>query len=383
MTSYVGFAIIGAVAAVVTYVGTFVVRRLATRFSIIVVPDETRVHEKPTPTVGGAAMFVGFLVAMGVASRLPQFKAVFHGSSEPLGLVLAAAVIFTVFVYDDLREMSAPAKVAGQVLAGTVLYVFGLTWLFFRVPLAGTTLVLSRDLIPVFTVLWVVGMANAVNLIDGLDGLAAGIVGIASLAFFLYAHRLLQVGTIGISNTGPLVAVIVLGLCVGFLPHNFHPAKIFMGDSGAMLLGLLMAACTMAVVGQTDSAFASRTYFTFAPAAIPFIILGIPILDTAFAIVRRAGRRGSLAERDIDHLHHRLMRLGHGQVRSVLILWTWTALLSALVLYPALTGKDNVVVPIGVVALFVALYTVFAPRGKAVAESPRHAAPTRSGSKER
>jgi UDP-GlcNAc:undecaprenyl-phosphate GlcNAc-1-phosphate transferase len=334
------------------------------KFSLLVMPDERRVHERPTPTIGGAAMFVAFLIAMCVASQLKPFRPVFRGSSEPLGVVIGAAVIFAVGMVDDLREVSAPAKMSGQVLAGTLLYFSGLTMLFFRVPLVGTTVVLSSDLAPLLTVIWVVSMANAVNLIDGLDGLAAGIVAIASAAFFLYSHQLFRAGNISVDNSGPLVAVICLGLCLGFLPHNFHPARIFMGDAGAMLLGLLVAASTLSVVGQTDQPFSGRTYFFFAPIFIPFFILGIPMLDTAFAIVRRAGRRGNPAKADKDHLHHRLMRLGHGQTRSVLILWIWTALLSALVLYPTYTKKGNAEIPIAVAALGIALYTLFAPSGR-------------------
>ena len=137
-----------------------------------------------------------------------------------------------------------------------------------------------------------------------------------------------------------------------------------MGDAGAMLLGLLMAASTLSVVGQTDSPFSGRTYFFFAPIFIPFFILGIPMLDTAFAILRRAGRRGNPAKADKDHLHHRLMRLGHGQRRAVLILWAWTALLSGVILYPTFTNRGNAVIPFGVAALGVALYTVFSPYGR-------------------
>jgi UDP-GlcNAc:undecaprenyl-phosphate GlcNAc-1-phosphate transferase len=357
--------IVGLVAAFATFVCTFIVRRLAARFSIIVLPDDRRVHERPTPTAGGAAMYLGLLVAMVVASQLHTLSPLFRGSSDPIGLVLAASIIFTVGMVDDLREMSPPAKLSGQILAGTVLYLFGINMLFFRVPFAGTTLVLSADLVPVLTVLWVVGMANAVNLVDGLDGLAAGIVGIAALAFFFYSHQLVHTGTIVQESSGPLFSVIVIGLCLGFLPHNFHPARIFMGDAGAMLLGLLMAASTMSVVGQTNNDFNGRTYFLFAPLAIPFFILGIPMLDTAFAIVRRAGRRANLAEADKNHLHHRLMRLGHGQTRAVLILWTWTALLSGLVLYPTLANRSISYVPFGIAALGVALYTLFGVRGRA------------------
>lgn len=351
-------------AAVVTWVATFAVRRLTVRFALIVVPDERRVHETPTPTIGGAAMYMGMLVSLAVASRLPGLRAVFQGSSEPVGLVLAATVIFTVGLVDDVRDVSPPAKMSGQVLAGTVLYFAGISMLFFKVPLLGTTLSLSPALVAVMTVVWVVGMANAVNFIDGLDGLATGIVAIASLAFFFYSHQLVRIGSVTAGNSGPLIAVVVFGMCLGFLPHNFHPAKIFMGDAGAMLLGLMMAATTMAVVGQTSNGFSGRTYFFYAPIFIPFFILGIPMLDTAFAIIRRAGRRSNLATADKNHLHHRLMRLGHGQTRAVLILWAWTALLSALVLVPALTNRNSVFLPAGVAALGVALYTLFAPRGR-------------------
>jgi UDP-GlcNAc:undecaprenyl-phosphate GlcNAc-1-phosphate transferase len=353
------------VAAAVTWAATFAVRRLAVRFSFIVVPDERRIHERPTPTVGGAAMFLGLLAAMAVGSQLEGLRPVFRGSSEPIGLVVAATVIFSVGTFDDLREMSPPAKVSGQVLSGTVLYFAGISMLFFKVPLLGTTLSLSPDLVAIMTVVWVVGMANAVNLVDGLDGLAAGIVAIASAAFFLYSHQLVSIGTVSGDNSGPLIAAVVFGLCIGFLPHNFHPARIFMGDAGAMLLGLLMAATTMSVVGQTGTGFSGRTYFFYAPIFIPFFILGIPILDTAFAIARRAGRRTGVATADKNHLHHRLMRLGHGQTRSVLILWAWTALLSALVLVPALTNHNSAFIPAAVAALGVALYTLFAPRGRA------------------
>ena len=348
----------------VTWLATFVVRRLAVRFSIIVVPDERRVHESPTPTVGGAAMYLGLLAAMVVASQLPGLSPLFRGNSDPLGLVLAASVMFAVGMADDLRDMSAPAKLSGQILAGTVLYLFGINMLYFRAPLVHTTLVLSADLIPVMTVIWVVGMANAVNLVDGLDGLAAGIVAIAASAFFVYSHQLVHSGTIAQATSGQLFSIIAVGMCVGFLPHNFHPARIFMGDAGALMLGLMMAASTMSVVGQTDQDFSGRTFFFFAPVVIPFLILGIPILDMVFAIVRRAGRRTSPAMADKNHLHHRLMRLGHGQTRPVLILWTWTALLSGLVLYPSFSAGSLSIVPFGVAALAVALYTGFGVRGR-------------------
>ncbi|HEX5265474.1 MAG TPA: MraY family glycosyltransferase [Acidimicrobiales bacterium] len=360
------YAEVFALAALLTYGLTFPVRRVATVLGAIVEPDERRAHLVRTPTVGGAAMYLAFLVAMAVASLMPAFHQVFHPSSAPLGVVLGATVIFAVGAVDDLREVSAPAKLAGTVVAATVLYFLGVTLLYFRVPFAGF-IVLGPDLTPLLTALWVAVMANAINLIDGLDGLAAGIVAIAAGSFFVYAERLSHLGLLSADNVGPLVAAIACGVCVGFLPHNLHPARIFMGDAGALFLGLLMAASTMVVGGQTANQFhfTGETYFFFAPLFIPFVILGVPILDTAFALVRRTARRASPALADREHLHHRLMRLGHGHRRSVLILWVWTAILSGLVLYPTFdlpgAGSTNAIVPFGILALGVVLYTLFHP----------------------
>jgi UDP-GlcNAc:undecaprenyl-phosphate GlcNAc-1-phosphate transferase len=360
-----GYLVVLAVVVATTTLSMPLVRRLAFRIGAVVAPDERRVHLRPTPTLGGIGMFLGFVVGMAVASRMHQFRPVFEGTSEPLGVLLGAAVIFGLGLLDDVREVSAPAKMAGIVLAGGVLSLLGVSMLYFRIPFAGF-IALSPDMAPLLTVLWVVGMANAVNLIDGLDGLAAGIVAIAAGTFALYSARLFDLGLLpNASNSiSPLIAVIVLGMCLGFLPFNFHPAKIFMGDGGALLLGLLMASSTLLVGGQTAEATSGTTFFFFAPLFIPFLILGVPILDTAFAIVRRAGRRTGVAVADKDHLHHRLMRLGHGQVRSVLILWTWTALLSGLALGPLYWKDVNALVPFGVLALAVALYTVLHPEAR-------------------
>ena len=358
MTAYL---VVMAVAGVATFALTFVVRGVAGRIGAVVPPDERRVHERPTPTAGGAAMFLAFLLAMAAATRIPQFRTVFDGST-PVGVVLAGAVVFVIGLIDDLREMSAPAKLAGQVLAGSVLSLLGVVMVFFRVPFLDLIGV-SPDLAPLATVVWVVAMTNAVNLIDGLDGLAAGVVGIASGAFFLYGYHLQtpDVGLLAENNAAPLLAVIACGICIGFLPHNFHPARIFMGDAGAMLLGLLMAAATLLVGGGTDTEFSGQTFFFYAPIFIPFFILGVPILDTLLAIVRRAARRTGVAIADRDHLHYRLERMGHGHRRAVLILWAWTAILSGFVLYPAFTERGNHVVVFGVAALGAGLYTLFHP----------------------
>ena len=353
------YGVVFAVAAAVTFALTPAVWRLSTRWGAVVKPDERRIHEHPTPTLGGIAMLIALLAALGVARLLPGFGPMFE-SSELFGVAIAAIVILAIGMLDDLREVSAPAKVAGQVFAASILGLAGVVMFYFRVPFADFY-VLSPDLGFLITVLWVVAMANAVNLIDGLDGLAAGVIAIAAGAFFAYSYRLSDVGLLSPDNMAPLVVAITCGLCVGFLPHNFHPAKVFMGDSGSLLLGLLMAASTISVGGRTADQFSGQTYFFFAPLVIPFVILGVPFLDTALAIVRRARRRASLSQADKEHLHHRLMRQGHGQTRSVIILWAWTAILSGVVLLPTFTNQGNAVVPFAVAGLAVLLYTLFHP----------------------
>ncbi len=360
MPSIRAYLVVLAVVAITTFATLFAVRRLAVRVGAVVRPDDRRVHTRPTPTLGGVAMLIGVLVGMAVAWGMGSFDAIFNGSTEPLGLVLAAIVIAVVGIIDDLRDVSAPAKMAGIVLAASVLVISGISILVFRVPFAGV-FVLSTDWSYLLSVLWVVGMANAINLIDGLDGLAAGIVAIAAGTFFLYAHELGGEGLLAVGNIGPLIAIVVLGACIGFLPHNFHPAKIFMGDGGALLLGLLMAASTMVVGGRTDRSFSGSSFFFFAPIFIPLVILGVPIVDTLFAIIRRARSRTGISTADKGHLHHRLMRLGHGHRRSVLILWTWTALLSGFVLYPIYSGSGDGLVPFGIAAILLSLFTILHP----------------------
>jgi UDP-GlcNAc:undecaprenyl-phosphate GlcNAc-1-phosphate transferase len=369
------YAAAGGAAALTTLALTPLVRLLAIRIGAVVKPDERRVHQVPTPTIGGLAMLGGVLVGMLVAWRMDAFDAVFASSTEPLGLVLAAIVMFGIGLIDDLRDVSPPAKVSGQVLAASILVLSGVSILVFRIPFGGLV-ILSPDLGYLLSVVWVLGMANAVNLIDGLDGLAAGIVAIASGTFFLYALVLLDEGVLDEGNIGALVAIVTFGVCVGFLPYNFHPARIFMGDAGALGLGLLMAASTMVVGGRTDQAFSGQTFFFFAPLLIPLIILGVPIIDTLFAIVRRASRRQGVSHADKDHLHHRLMRLGHGQRRSVLILWGWSALLSFFVLYPTYTGSGDAVVPVGMAALLLMLFTLFHPGLRQARESNGEPPPT-------
>jgi len=352
-------------AFVVTFCSMPLLRALSFRVGAVVHPDARRVHTRPTPILGGAGIVAGFLVGFGVAWLTGEFRPAFRTIAPPLGVVLSTLTMYVVGQVDDLREVSAPAKTAGSVLAGSVLAISGVSILFFRVPFVGLV-ALPPDLVPLITVLWVVGMAQAVNLIDGLDGLAAGVVGIAAGAILMFAEHLDNDGEIiADDNIGALIAACVVGACLGYLPWNFHPAKIFMGDAGALTLGLLMAASTIAIGGNTDAEVGGQTFFFFAPLLLPLVILGVPIIDTAWALLRRARDRAGLTIADKGHLHHRLMRLGHGHRRAVLILWGWTGLLSAAVLVPVYTGNGLALVPLGLAAVGLLLYTVLGPAWEA------------------
>ncbi len=349
-----GYFFVAVVAAVVTMALVPLSMRLALRWQIIAMPDERRLHPTPTPQLGGAAMCGGLLAALFAARFVPQFRGMYT-STETIGVALGAVLITLIGAVDDRRDMSPPAKLAGMVLAGTALYFLGVTLDFFRFPFLGV-IVLSPDLVPLATVLWVIGMANAINLIDGLDGLAAGITAIGALTYFLFADRLFKSGVIQGDNIGPLVAAATVGICVGFLRWNFSPAKVFMGDSGALLLGLLLASSTMVVGGRTgDSGDGRQTFFFLAPLLTPLVILGVPMLDTLLAIGRRTLRGRSFALADRQHLHHRLLELGHGPRRVVVILWSCSALLSGFVLAPLFVDSAWIYVPIIVGVLFTGL----------------------------
>ncbi len=368
MPSLSAYLVVGGAAALVTFVCIPIVIRLSPRFGAMVQPTDRHVHTRPTSTAGGAAMILGVVVAAAVAAVHPAFSDVMAARTEMVGVIVAACVMWSVGFVDDLREISPPAKIAGMVLSGSILSLTGVSILVFRVPFFDM-LFLSADGSFFVTVVWVIGMANVVNLIDGLDGLAAGIVAIAAATFLLYALRLGDEAVLDPANPGALWAVIALGVCIGFLPHNVHPARIFMGDGGALLLGLLMAASTMSVGGRTSAEFSGQAFFFFAPIFIPLVILGVPILDTLWAILRRTISRQGFSTADKKHLHHRLMNLGHGHRRAVLILWAWTALLSAMVLYPTYTGEGDAIVPIGILALALGLFSVLHPRLRPVMPS--------------
>ena len=363
MVDIAAYVVVALVAAAVTLAANHPARVISVRVGYTALPDDRKVHTRVTPYGGGGAMLVGLCVALLFAFLIPSLRTVITSSHEMLGVLLATGVIFVVGLVDDFRDMSAPAKVAGQFLAASILYFSGATMYQLKLPFAGFV-VLGPSILPLITGIWVFALCNAVNLIDGLDGLAAGIVAIASGTLCVYGLRLETLGLLPATNVGPLIAALTCGICLGFLRDNFHPAKLFMGDAGALMLGLLMSASTMVIGGRTPPA-SGVTFFFFAPLLIPVFILGVPLADAVWAFVRRTVSGQGFHTPDKNHIHHRLMRLGHGHRRTVIILWSWTALLCGFVLLPLFDTRANVFIPLGVMVLVIALFTWFSPlRGR-------------------
>jgi UDP-GlcNAc:undecaprenyl-phosphate/decaprenyl-phosphate GlcNAc-1-phosphate transferase len=356
------YLLVGLAAAVITFIATPIVTWMARKLGAIDHPSDRKVHAKPTPTLGGTAIFIGIIGAGIVASNMDAFSSVFESTSEPLGIAAAALVIFILGFIDDFKAQPAPVKLAGQVLAGGILFLAGLKMQYVLVPWQGYFNV-SDDVSVLITVAWLVATMNAINLVDGLDGLAAGIVAIAATSFFVYTYFLYnqELAQVFVSSA-PLVSIIIAGSCLGFLRHNFYPAKIFMGDSGSMLLGLMLGAATISGIKETPfesslpSAEAILTYF---PLLIPLLVLAIPILDAVFAVLRRARKRRSLFNADKEHLHHRLMDLGHGHRQAVIVVYVWTALVAGAGLAFTFLNRDDVIFALPIAVGAIVLYTLF------------------------
>ena len=364
--AYVAVFLLTALSA---FIATPLVRRMAVRIGAIDRPSDRKVHPSPTPTLGGLAIWLACLAGLAAAYVMPAFDDLFAASSEPLGVVLAGSVIVGLGSYDDMRGLTVPAKVAGQVLAAGLLILAGVQLLYFWIPGLGV-LSLGQDLAVPLTVIWVLAMINAVNLIDGLDGLAAGVVAIAAAAFFIYAFRgdpITGVPSVkGFFSVQPsaagLFSVLVAGAALGFLPHNFNPAKIFMGDSGSMLLGLVLAAATISGVGRTGESPTNTELAALAiPVLIPLLVLAVPFTDVVWAIARRLRRRRPVYRPDKEHIHHRLLEIGHSHRQAVLIMYLWSALLASVAL--AITFiRSRALVALVVVAIAVILVGTAAPR---------------------
>jgi UDP-GlcNAc:undecaprenyl-phosphate/decaprenyl-phosphate GlcNAc-1-phosphate transferase len=310
-------------------VATPLVRYLAIRFGAIDRPSDRKVHPKPTPTLGGAAIWLAMLAGLGTAYLMPAFRSIFERSSEPLGVLLAGTAIVAVGALDDIRDLPVPAKVAGQILAAGLLLLNGVQLVYFWFPGLGVVS-LGPDLAVPLTLVWVLAVVNAVNLIDGLDGLAAGVVAIAAGAFFWYASQAGQPVFGGPDSPSPaaLLSLVAVGAAVGFLPYNLNPARIFMGDSGSMLLGLILAAATVSGVGRTVAPTSTDLAALAIPVGIPLLVLAVPLVDVFLAIVRRMRRGRPVTRPDKEHIHHRLLEIGHSHRQAVLLMYLWSGLLA-------------------------------------------------------
>jgi UDP-GlcNAc:undecaprenyl-phosphate GlcNAc-1-phosphate transferase len=324
------------VAATVTYLLTVIAREIALRTGAVAEVRDRDVHAEPIPYLGGLAMLGGLAAAYVVARELP-----FLSTSGPFvfrdaGIVLiAGALICAVGVLDDLFELDALTKLGGQVLAAGFLVAFGIQYIF--IPQTnGEQFLLDSGQGALLTGFVVVATVNAVNFVDGLDGLAAGVVGIGAVAFFVFSYQLSSYNGVSRATTGALLSVALAGTCAGFLPHNFHPARLFMGDSGSMLIGLVLSASAVTLSGQfaadqvSVGADGSRASLlpTLLPVVLPFSILIVPLMDLVLAVVRRTRAGRSPFAPDKQHLHHRLLEIGHSQRRAVVILWLWAGLVA-------------------------------------------------------
>ncbi len=322
------YVLIALIAAVVTYLATWATLKVSHKYKLYPQIRARDVHTRPTPRLGGVAMFVGFLVAMGAAGLFGWFRSVFADPIHIVAIVAAAAIITVIGFLDDLYDLDWTLKLAGQFVVAGVLAWQGVQ--IVSLPIGGLTIG-SFGTSLVATVFLTVLVMNAVNFIDGLDGLVSGVALIGTLTFFGYTYLLAQkTSPTNYFNIASLISAIVIGMCIGFLPHNWRPAKIFMGDSGAMLLGLLMATSALTVTGQIDPHMVGRDDLlpAFIPLILPLAILILPLLDFSLAVLRRLRAGKSPFAADRQHLHHRLQDLGHGHVGSVLVFYIWTALIS-------------------------------------------------------
>ncbi|HHY47807.1 MAG TPA: undecaprenyl/decaprenyl-phosphate alpha-N-acetylglucosaminyl 1-phosphate transferase [Firmicutes bacterium] len=321
-------------AAMISLVVTPVARLAAVKFGFVDRPSERRVHDHVIPLLGGLAIMIAFYLTS--LSWLPLDRTM-------VGLIAAGMFIFVVGLLDDYRksrrELPAKVKLAGQVIASIIAVLFGIKIKFVTNPLGGM-IYLGMFSIPV-TIIWMVSITNVVNLMDGLDGLAAGVSAIAAFALFVVAAGKGQ-------EMSAMTAIALAGATVGFLRYNFNPAKIFMGDAGAMFIGFLLAA--VSTVGALKGA-------TTVALTIPFLALGIPIFDTAFAIVRRVREGKPIYIADKGHIHHRLLAMGLSQRQAVITLYSLASLLGLSAVLSAQLGTLPAYLVIVVVALI--LFVLF------------------------
>lgn len=340
------YLLVAAVAAAGCFLATPLARALAVRWGAIARPRDRDVHAVAIPRMGGVAILVGFGLALFTASRLPTLKDAFVQVANMPWIMAAAALICLIGAIDDRYELDSVTKLAGQVAASGIMVTLGgvqLTEVY--LPWSFGTVELGQDLGIPITILLTVLTINAINFIDGLDGLAAGVAAIGALSFFAYSYHLGRGDALHIAAPPTLLAALLVGACVGFLPHNFFPARIFMGDSGSMLVGLMMSAAVTTATTNADPQSLSGVLGSLPlvlPLLIPLAVLAIPFVDLLLAVIRRVGTGHSPFAPDKRHLHHRLLALGHTHRRAVLLLYFWAALLgfggAAVAIFRSRTG---------------------------------------------
>ena len=354
------------IAAATTYLTTPLARWIALRSGAITAVRDRDVHDTPTPRLGGVAMLLGMAVALVLASQMPFLSRVFTESTQAWAILGAATLVCLLGAADDIWDLDWLTKLIGQVLAAGLLAWWGRVQLF-ALPVGLDAYIGSSRLSLFVTILVVVVAINAVNFVDGLDGLAAGLVAIGGTAFFLYTYLLtVDANPDDYSDLATMIVAVLVGACVGFLPHNLYPARIFMGDSGAMLIGLTMAAAGIVVTGDVGSAgFVERQQFpAILPLLLPVAVLLLPLLDMGLAVVRRVGAGRSPFHADRLHLHHQMLRLGHSHRRAVVIMYLWTALFAFGAAALARWTTTMVLWGLGVGAVIALLLTLGPLRGK-------------------
>ena len=313
------------ISAVITYMVTPFVIATAKRFRAVAQVRERDIHTEVTPRWGGVAMWLGMGLSLAAVHSLHLVGKAY--TRELAGIFLASTFVLVLGILDDRFELDAVTKLAGQGLAACILLFFGIQILW--LPINGI-IVLPTNIGQLLTVVIVVVIINAVNFVDGLDGLAAGIVAISAAAFFGFSYLLAVENGFSRAGAPSLVTALVIGACIGFLPHNLYPARIFMGDSGSMVLGLVLAAAAITLTGQIDAnaVFSENIGPALLPLLLPFAVLAIPLLDFVAAIIRRVRRGSSPFAPDKEHLHHKLMSWGNSQQRTTVILYLMTAMLA-------------------------------------------------------
>ena len=360
-------------AAVVSYLLCVFARELAMRTGAVAQVRDRDVHAVPIPYFGGVAMLGGLGAGFLVAHHLPFLSRsqpqVFHDAGVVL---IGGTIICAVGVLDDLLELDALTKFGGQIVAAGFLVLNDVQLYSLRLPGVGQfTLDYGQGIL--VSVLLVVGTVNAINFVDGLDGLAGGMVAIGAVAFFAFSYRLADVNGYTLAITAALLCACLGGACVGFLPHNFFPARIFMGDSGSMLLGLVLSGSALSLTGQFASVNVNQTgdfnagnwLALLLPILLPISILVVPFLDLVLAVVRRTRRGQMFYHPDKEHLHHRLLEFGHSQRVAVVIMWLWAGLVAFGTVLASLYSGWWVVGVLGTMTTATVVLTFVLPRVKA------------------